>query len=105
MMGDVNESDWKLFRRKLPEWQEAYMGRLVQEYAEMLAGPEKSSNKFWELEKRINSDKKHVGVIARMSRSQMYYNLLSLLSEGAITLKDLSDFSEDLKGRLAFVTR
>ena len=26
MMGEVNESDWKLFRKKLPEWQEAYAG-------------------------------------------------------------------------------
>lgn len=53
MMGEVNESDWKLFRKKLPEWQEAYMGRMVQEYAAILSGPDKSSKKFWELEERI----------------------------------------------------
>ena len=40
-----------------------------------------------------------------MSRSNMYYNLFALLSEGAITLQDLDDFSEDLKGRFAFVMR
>ena len=27
-----NESDWKLFRKKVPEWQEAYMNRLNEEY-------------------------------------------------------------------------
>ena len=32
MNGSVKESDWKLFRKKLPEWQEAYMGKLNQEY-------------------------------------------------------------------------
>ena len=100
MMGEVNESDWKLFRKKLPEWQEAYMGRLVQEYAAIIAGPDKSSKKFWELEERINSYKKHVGVVARMSRSNMYHNLLALLSEGAISIEDLNDFSDDLKDML-----
>ena len=32
MNGSVKESDWKLFRKKLPEWQETYMGKLNQEY-------------------------------------------------------------------------
>ena len=101
----VNEADWKLFRQKLPDWQEAHMEKLVKEYAAMIAGSGKASDKFWELEKRINADKKHVGVVARMSRSNMYNNLFALLAEGAITLQDLEDFSEDLKERFAFVMR
>ena len=32
-----------------------------------------------------------------MSRSNLFYILLSLLNEGAITLEDLDDFSDDLK--------
>ena len=105
MQIQVNESDWKLFRKKLPEWQDAYMDRLNREYAALLAGSGSAADKFWELEKRINNDKQHVGVVARMSRSNMYYNMLALLEEGAITLEDLSDFSEDLQERFAFVTR
>ena len=101
----VNEADWKLFRQKLPGWQEAHMEKLVKEYAAVIAGTGKASDKFWELEERINADKKHVGVVARMSRSNMYNNLFALLSEGAITLQDLDDVSEDLKGRFAFVMR
>lgn len=31
------------------------------------------------------------------SRVNQFYNMLSLLNEGAITLEDLSDFSDDLK--------
>ena len=68
----VNEADWKLFRQKLPGWQEAHMEKLVKEYAAVIAGTGKASDKFWELEERINADKKHVGVVARMSRSNMY---------------------------------
>ena len=105
MQMQVNESDWKLFRKKMPDWQEYYMERLNQEYAAILAGSGKASDKFWEIEKRINADKQHVGVVAKMSRSNMYHNILSLLDEGAITLDDLAEFSEDLQGRFAFVMR
>ncbi len=105
MQAQVSESDWKLFRKKLPDWQEAYMERLTQEYAALLAGSGRASEKFWELEKRINSEKNHVGVVAEMRRSVMYQNIFSLLNEGAITLDDLQDFSEDLKERFAFLWR
>ena len=49
----VNESDWKLFRKRLPEWQERCMEQLAESYAALLAGPGKASDKFWELEKRL----------------------------------------------------
>ena len=105
MQAPVNEADWRLFCKKLPDWQEAYMNRLNQEYAALLAGSGSAADKFWELEKRINSDKQHIGVVARMSRSNMYYNMLNLLAEGAITLDDLDGFSDDLRERMAYVLR
>ncbi len=105
MQQQVNESDWKLFRKKLPGWQENYMNRLNKEYAAILAGTGNASDKFWELEKRINEDKHDVGVSARMSRSNMLNNILSLLEEGAISLEDLEDFSEDVKDRMAFIMK
>ena len=103
MMLQVNESDWKLFRKRLSEWQEGHMKGLVREYAVLLAGPGAASDKFWALEKRIREDRRHVGVIARMSRSNMYMNLIALLQEGVITLDDLNGLSDDLRERLAFV--
>ena len=101
---DVIESDWKLFRKKLHEWQEAYMDKLNQEYIQILTGPGDASDKFWELEKRIKKDKHDVGVVADMRRSVMFPNLIDLLREGAITPDDLDDFSEELRESLAFVT-
>ena len=86
----INESDWKLFRTKLPG---------------LLASSDSASEKFWALEKRINTDKQSVGVIARMSRSNMYHNISSLLSEHVITLDDLADFSEEMRNRMAFAAR
>ena len=34
--GDPSEKDWHLFRKKIRGWQDAYMGKLVQEYMEIL---------------------------------------------------------------------
>lgn len=104
-MYQVKEQDWKLFRKKLPLWQEAYLDRLNQEYIQLLSGAGSASEKFWKLEKRIRRDQKSVGVVADMRRSQMYSNLLSLLVNGIIWEKDLDGFSEELSETLKYVVR
>ena len=96
-MRDFPEKDWKLFRKKTPEWQEAYMTRLCEEYMELLRADKRGSERFWELEKRIIEDQKRTGVIATMSRSKMIYNLVDLVADGAISLDDLEEFSDDVK--------
>lgn len=35
---EFNESDWKLFRTRLPIWQENHMEKLNQKYIALLAG-------------------------------------------------------------------
>ena len=96
----VNEKDWKLFRSRIPDWQEAYMDRLNHEYIELLSGEGNTSDKFWALEERIRQDKKDSGVQAEMSRSSMKFILMDLLDEGAITAADLDGFSDDLRDSL-----
>ena len=32
---EVSKSDWKLFRTRIGDWQEAYMERLVKEYMDL----------------------------------------------------------------------
>ena len=59
-MNRFSEKDWKLFRSKIAGWQESYMDKLNKEYIEILSGEGNSSDKFWELEKRINEDRKSV---------------------------------------------
>lgn len=99
------EKDWKLFRKRLPGWQENYMDRMNKEYMEILSQEGKNpSDKFWELDDRIKHDKKKTGVLAqKVSRSNMDELLLDLLLENAITLDDLSDFSEDLQEKLRWI--
>ena len=33
---ELSKNDWKLFRERLPGWQERYMDKLTREYAEFL---------------------------------------------------------------------
>jgi len=96
-MCSVKESDWKLFRKLIPEWQERFMARLLGEYSKMIAGQGLASDRFWNLQKRLQKDVQKVGVRVEMKRSVMLMNLLSLMQEGAITQDDLDGFSDELR--------
>lgn len=102
-MFEVSERDWKLFRAKMPGWQEACMERLCEEYSALLTSNEAASDKFWALEKRIHNDKKNPGVCADMRRSTMMNILFQLLNDGVITAADLSEFSPDLQDMIEFL--
>ena len=99
-MYSVKESDWKLFRKLLPEWQERFMERLLGEYSTMITGQGLASDRFWRLQERLQKDVRKTGVRAEMKRSVLIMNLLSLLREGAISKDDLDGFSEELKQSL-----
>lgn len=94
------KKDWALFREKISDWQEAYMNKLNKEYIELLSGEGRPSEKFWTLEERIRNDKKDTGVQLKMSRSNCIPNIISLLNEEVITMEDLDEFSDELKGTI-----
>ncbi|MCC4384232.1 multidrug transporter [Limosilactobacillus reuteri] len=96
-MNNISKSDWQLFNKLLPKWQERYMKRLNQEYKRILDGDDSPSNKFWKLEKRIKEDRKSPGVIVEESKRSMFQTLLQLISEKVITDEDLNGFSEELR--------
>ena len=95
-MYDISKRDWKLFREKLPAWQERYMGQLIKGYIELLNSDGNPSERFWELEKRIKKDRKHPGVIVEMKKSEAIYTLIHLYRDHAITDDDLEGFSQEL---------
>lgn len=95
---DISKKDWKLFQEKLPDWQENYMESLIKDYVDFLRSNTKhASEKFWELEKRIKEDKRHPGVIMRMSKSEAIWDIVYLIRLKVITYQDLADFSDELK--------
>ena len=102
---EVSKSDWKLFRTHIAKWQENYMERLMQEYVELLSGEENASEKFWKLEERIKRDKKHPGVLIELRKSNMIYDIVSLINLNVITTSDLDEFSEELKEGVNFLLK
>ena len=95
---DISKKDWKLFQEKLSGWQENYMEDLVEKYVNFLNDDEKpASEKFWELEKRIKEDKRHPGVIMKLSKSEIIWNIIRLIRLKVITYDDLLDFSDELQ--------
>ncbi len=55
---------------------------------------------FWELEKRIKQDKKKPGVIINIRKQEMLFEIIRLINDGAITMDDLSDFSDELRNQV-----
>ena len=81
------------------------MNRLCREYIDLLSSDLKASNRFWELEKRIKDDRKKTGVVATMSRSKMIFNTVNLVYDGAISMDDLEEFSDDVKESVRMLLR
>lgn len=96
-MIEPTKKDWKLFREKIPGWQEDYMERLLKQYVESLSRDLPASTKFWELEKRIKYDRRTPGVCIQLRKSSMIWDIVSLIQDGVIRVEDLEEFSEDLK--------
>jgi len=100
---EIKETDWKLYRSRIGEWQEAFMGKLLDEYMAIINTEKLPSERFWELHDRIKEDSTKTGVIARNARSSMISNIVHLLQEGAITDEDLDGFSDELIERVKFL--
>ena len=102
-MVEISKSDWKLYRERVPEWQEHYMERLTKEYINLLSGPGKASDHFWELEKRIKRDKKNPGVLIEMRKSEAIWDIAAFVGRGIITMDELEGFSESLIGAVKLI--
>lgn len=73
------------------------MGRLCDEYIELLNGDGDPSEKFWQLDQRIRSDKRNPGVQLEMTRTNFIYNIIALINNDVIGIEDLEGFSDELK--------
>lgn len=95
-MVDISKADWKLFCKRVPDWQEHYMERLTKEYIQLLSADGYASGHFWELERRIKNDKRHPGVRLTLEKSNALWDIADFISLKVITLDDLDGFSQDL---------
>lgn len=99
---EILKSDWELYKRKLPFWQEKHMEKINCEYIEILNGSEKASEKFWKLVKRISKDKKKSGVTVEMSKDMMLGTIVELLNDKVISFDDIEEFSDSFKDAAKF---
>ena len=81
-MVEISKKDWKLYRERLPEWQEHFMERLTKEYIELLSAPGNASDHFWELEERIRKDKKNPGVLLNVTKSNAIWDIAVFVGRG-----------------------
>ncbi len=100
---EISKQDWVLFRQKIGEWQEAYMGKLLREYSELMQREALASERFWELEKRIKNDKRSRGVVLEIRKQNVIYDLVAMILDGIIAFDDLEDFSDELKDAVRFM--
>ena len=56
-----------------------------------------ASTKFWELEKRIRNDKNTPGVSIELRKSEMFWDIASLIHDGVINLDDLKEFGDEVR--------
>ena len=64
-MAECKESDWKLFRVKVADWQENYMARLNQKIIKILSDENKTqSDRFWKASKILTSEKNQLALYA-----------------------------------------
>lgn len=94
---EPSKKDWKLYREKVPGWQENYMERLIEDYVSYLSSTEPASTKFWTMEKRMKQDKKTPGVCIEISKGNMIFDLVRFLQDEVIVFSDLDEFSEELR--------
>lgn len=104
-MIEISKSDWKLFREKVPKWQEHYMERLTSEYIELLSAPGNASDHFWELDKRIKEDRRHPGALIDIRRSNAIWDIASLVSDEVISIDELNEFSEEMINAVNLILR
>ena len=102
-MVEISKADWKLYRERLPEWQEHFMEDLVKEYIELLSSPGNATDHFWELEERIKKDKKNPGVLIEVRKSDALWAIAMFVGRKIITMEDLEGFSDDVKDAVKLI--
>ena len=96
-MTKITKNDWKLYQERIGQWQERYMGKLLQEYSEQITDESiPASMRFWALEKAIKEDKKNIGVQCQIAKEDTFSQILSLVRNKQITRSDLTGFSDSL---------
>ncbi|MEW6667922.1 MAG: hypothetical protein AB1512_22150 [Thermodesulfobacteriota bacterium] len=94
-----SESDWKTFRKRVPEWRERYLLNKNQEIIGILSDENKTpTERFWDAKNIMKKEAKTlVDCLDGHSRSKMEWYLRLMHRHGLIHDSDLQEFSEALR--------
>ncbi len=99
----MRESDWKIFRKRVPEWRERYLQTKNKEIIGILSDKNKTpTEQFWDTKKKMDEEARIlVDCLDGHSRSKMDWYLLLMYRYGLINNDDLKEFSKELRENLS----
>lgn len=103
MNGNHNESDWKRFRKIVPELRERYIEKKNSALLQILTDSDKTpTEQFWDI---YNATRKEAKILRDCldghSRSKQFFFMVLMCNHGLIAREDLEGFSEDLQASLS----
>jgi len=96
------ESDWKAFRRMVPELRERYLGRRIPKLLAVLQDESLTpTERFWKVEERIDKEAKVLRkCLDGHSRSRMFLFIMQMRRSRMLTDEDLEPFSDELREQI-----
>jgi hypothetical protein len=93
------ESDWKTFKKRVPEWRERYLMKKNKEIIGILTDRHKTpTEQFWDAKKKMEKEARVlVDCLDGHSRSKMRWYLILMHRHGLIEDADLQEFSDELR--------
>jgi hypothetical protein len=93
------ESDWKIFKKRLPEWRERYLMKKNKEIIGILTDQHKTpTEQFWDAKKKMGEEARVlVDCLDGHSRSKMRWSLILMHRHGLIEDAGWHEFSEELR--------
>ena len=97
----MTESDWKAFRKMVPDLRERYLQSKTREIAALLTSSgETATERFWDSHEKIIEEARVLKqCLNGHSRSRMTDYMRLMLSAGLMSVDDLSFFSDELQER------
>ena len=96
---DISTSDWKAFRRRVPEWRERYLRLRNEELVGLLRDEGLTpTERFWRVEERVAEEARVLrACLDGHSKRKVAWYLSLMYSHGMIDGEDLDAFSEGLR--------
>jgi len=102
MTEDSLESDWQIYKKRVPEWRERYLAQKNEEIVAALSNIDKTpTEQFWDAKHVIEGEAKILtDCLDPHSRSNMFLSLLLMIRYELIEESDLNEFSEELREQI-----